>query len=176
MVLTLLLKQLFQLVRLLNSETGTNQIAAGVSLGFVLGMTPVFSLQTLLVFLLLLLFRVQMGAAFVAAFFFKFIAYALDPIFNSVGFLVLSQESLKPTFTQLYNMPVVPWTRFYNTIVMGSGVVSLALTPVVFLITLKLIQSYRVAIYQRIQNNRMMKAIKATSMYQWYVKYEEYYG
>ena len=141
--MTYLLKQIFQLVKLLNSETGTNQIAWGVAFGFVLGMTPAFSLQTILVFLILLFFRVQIGAAFVAAFFFKFIAYLLDPAFHSVGSAVLSMESLKPLFTSLYNMPVVPWTRFYNTIVMGSGVFSLALTPVVFFMTLVLVKKYR---------------------------------
>ena len=123
--MTLLLKQFFQLFKLLNSETGTNQIAWGIAFGFVLGMTPAFSLQTILVFLILLFFRVQMGAAFLAAFFFKFMAYLLDPVFHMVGEAVLSSEGLKPTFTALYNMPVVPWTRFYNTIVMGSGVLSL---------------------------------------------------
>ena len=60
--MTLLLKQIFQLLKLLNSEKGTTQIAWGVALGFVLGMTPAFSLQTILVLLLLLFFRVQIGA------------------------------------------------------------------------------------------------------------------
>ena len=52
----LLLNLLFALVKLLNSETGETQIAAGVAAGFILGMTPAFSLQTLLVFLCLFLF------------------------------------------------------------------------------------------------------------------------
>jgi uncharacterized protein (TIGR03546 family) len=174
--MTYLLKQLFQLVKLLNSETGTQQIAWGVALGFILGMTPAFSLQTILVFLLLLLFRVQMGAAFVAAFFFKFVAFTLDPIFHIVGRSVLQTESLEPWFTTLYNMPIVPWTRFYNTIVMGSGVLSIVLSPVIFLGTLYLVQKYRKNVYERFKQSKFFKAIKATGFYKWYVKYEEYYG
>lgn len=174
--MTLLLKQIFQFLKLLNSETGTYQIAWGVSLGFVLGMTPVFSLQTLLVFVLLLFFRIQMGAAFVTAFFFKFVAYLLDPVFHEVGTIVLSQESLAPLFTQLYNMPIVPFTRFYNTIVMGSGVLSFALSPLVFVISLWAIQKYRQTVYERFKQSKFFKAIKATSFYNWYLKYDEYYG
>ena len=174
--MTYLLKQLFQLVKLLNSEKGTHQIAWGIALGFVLGMTPAFSLQTILVILLLLFFRIQLGAALVAAFFFKFIAFALDPVFHSVGSAVLSMESLKGLFTQLYNMPVVPWTRFYNTIVMGSGVLSLALTPVIFFASLWLVGKYRKNVYEKIKQTKFFKAVKATGFYKWYVKYEEFYG
>lgn len=174
--MTLLLKQIFQLLKLLNSETGTYQIAAGISFGFVLGMTPAFSLQTVLVFLILLFFRVQIGAAFLAAFFFKFVAYLLDPVFHSVGAAVLGTESLKPLFTSLYNMPVVPWTRFYNTIVMGSGVLSFALTPVVFFLSLYLVGKYRKNVYEKFKQTKFFKALKATSIYKWYMKYDEYYG
>ncbi len=174
--MTVILKQIFQLLKLLNSETGTHQIAWGVALGFVLGMTPVFSLQTVLVILLLLFLRVQIGAALLAAFGFKFIAYLLDPVFHEVGHAVLSNAGLKPTFTTLYNMPIVPWTRFYNTIVMGSGVLSLALTPVVFFASLFLIKKYRKNVYEKIRHSKIMKAIKATGFYKLYMKYEEFYG
>ncbi len=174
--MTYLLKQIFQLLKLLNSETGSLQIAWGIAFGFVLGMTPAFSLQTVLVILILLFLRVQIGAAFVAAFFFKFVAFLFDPVFHSVGGAVLSIESLKPLYTSLYNMPIVPWTRFYNTIVMGSGVVSLALTPVVFFLSLYLVNQYRVQVYSKFQQSKFFKAVKATGFYKWYVKYDEFYG
>ena len=174
--MTLLFKQLFGLFKLLNSEKGTNQIAWGIAFGFVLGMTPAFSLQTILVILILLFFRVQIGAAMLAAFFFKFAAYLLDPVFHSVGASVLGTESLKPLFTSLYNMPVVPWTRFYNTIVMGSGVLSLFLAPFVFFASLYLVKKYRVTVYEKFKQSKIFKAIKATGLYKWYSKYEEYYG
>jgi len=172
--MTYILQQFFQLVKLLNSETGTQQIAWGMALGFILGMTPAFSLQTILVFLILLFFRVQMGAAFVAAFFFKFVAFLLDPVFHGVGSFVLEIQALKPLYTLLYNMPIVPWTRFYNSIVMGSGVLSILLTPVIFAVTLIAVQKYRKSVYERFKNTRFFKALKATSFYKWYVKYNEY--
>src|SRR3989344_3974213 len=132
----LLLKQLFQFIKLLNSDTGTNQIAAGIAAGFILGMTPALSLQTILVFFCIFFFRIQIGAAFVSAFFFKFIAFILDPVFHDLGFWFLNLPSLQSTFTSLYNMPIVPFTRFNNTIVMGSGVLSIILSPFVYLAAL----------------------------------------
>jgi len=172
----LLLKQLFSLVKLLNSDTGTNQIASGFAAGFVLGMTPFFSLQSLLIFACMFLFRIQIGAAFLSAFFFSLVAYILDPVFHSVGILALENQGLAPLWTKLYNMPIVPMTRFNNTIVMGSGLLSLALTPLVYWLGRTLIVRYRVTVVARFKETKLWKAIQATSFYKWYYSYDNLYG
>ncbi len=171
----LLLKQIFAFLKLLNSETGSIQIATGIAAGFVLGMTPFFSLQSLLIFLCLFIFRIQMGAAFLAAFFFSFIAYLLDPVFHIVGKAVLTSPALAPTFTTLYNMPIVPLTRFNNTIVMGSGVVSILLTPFVYVLARKAVHKYRATVVARLKSTKFWKALEATSLYKWYYTYDNLY-
>jgi uncharacterized protein (TIGR03546 family) len=175
-VLTILLKQLFNLIKTLNSETGTNQIAIGIVLGMFLGFTPAFSLQTILIFLCLFFFRIQMGAAFLSAFFFAIPAYLLDPVFHRLGMTLLEMESLRPLYTQLYNMPLVPMTRFNNSIVMGSGALALILSVPMFFLTQWLIVKYREKILTRFEKSPFWKAVKATSFYKWYVKYEEIRG
>jgi uncharacterized protein (TIGR03546 family) len=171
--MTLLLKQIFGFLKLLNSETGTNQLAAGLAAGFILGMTPFFSLQSILIFICLFVFRIQIGAAFIAAFFFKFIAYLLDPAFDSVGGVILDMPSLKPLFTALYNMPIIPMTRFNNTIVMGSGVVAFLLSPVVFFASRVLILKYRATVVARFKQTKFWKAMQATSLFKWYYSYDK---
>ncbi|NQZ01662.1 MAG: TIGR03546 family protein [Bdellovibrionales bacterium] len=172
----LILNQIFKLIKLLNSETGTNQIAAGIAAGFVMGMAPAFSLQTLLIFILIFLFRIQAGAAFVSAFFFAFIAYLLDPVFHVMGFKILQIGSLQGLYTTLFNMPIVPMTRFNNTVVMGAGVTSILLVPVIFLLSKILIAKYRKSVLERFKQTKFWKAVKATSFYKWYFKYDELYG
>ncbi len=174
--MTILLKQIFGLLKLLNSETGTNQIAWGVAAGFVLGMSPTLSLQTFLIFLLILIFRIQAGAAFLSAFFFKFIAYLLDPVFASAGATVLEMPSLRGLFTTMYNMPLVPLTRFNNSIVMGSGVTAVVMMPVVFFVSRFLVVKYREKIVKRYQETKFWKAVKATAFYKWYASYDQMYG
>ncbi|MEK6624794.1 MAG: TIGR03546 family protein [Bdellovibrionota bacterium] len=173
--MTLILKQMFSLLKLLNSETGTNQIAAGVALGFIMGMAPAFSLQTILVLLLALIFRVQFGAAGLAAFFFKFIAWPFDPLFDRFGQVILEMDSLHSTLTWAYNLPIIPFTKFYNSVVMGSGVLSFILFPAVFFLARMLIQKYRELIVAKIKDTKMWKAMKATSLFQWYEKYDRLY-
>jgi uncharacterized protein (TIGR03546 family) len=174
--MTLLLKQFYNFLRLLNSDTGTVQIAMGVAAGFVLGMTPFFSLQSVLIFVALFLFRIQIGAAFTSAFFFSFVAYLLDPLFHSVGTQILETQALQGLFTDLYNMPVVPYSRFNNTIVMGSGVVAFVLSPLIFLSAFFGVRQYRVLVVDKIRKSKLWMSLQGTTVYQWYSKYEDLYG
>lgn len=174
--MTLLLKQLFGFLKLLNSETGHNQIAAGIAAGFILGMTPMLSLQTFLVFICIFFFRIQAGAAFLAAFFFAFAGWLLDPVFHNVGIAVLEMPALQGLFTTMYNVPLLPLTRFNNTIVMGSGVITILLSPVVFFVSRSLILKYRVTVVARFKQTKFWKAVQATSFYKWYYTYENLYG
>jgi uncharacterized protein (TIGR03546 family) len=170
----LILKQLFAFIKLLNSDTGNISLAAGMTCGFILGMTPTLSLHSLLIFLILFFFRIQMGAALVTAFFFKFIAFILDPVFHSVGSKVLEMESLQGFFTTLYNLPLIPFTRFNNSIVMGSAVITFALSPIVFILSQFFIVKYREIVVARFKETKLWKAIEATKFYQWYYKYDQY--
>lgn len=174
--MTFLLKQIFGFLKLLNSDTGTNQIASGIACGLILGFAPAFSLQTVLVILLLFLFRIQIGAATVFAFFFAFIAWILDPVSHQIGMAVLEMDALKPLFTEMYNMPIIPFTRFYNSITMGSAVLSICLAPFVFFASRVLIEKYRATVVARFKQTKLWKAMQATGLYKFYAKYDELYG
>jgi uncharacterized protein (TIGR03546 family) len=174
--MSLLLKQIFAFFQMLNSETGTNQISSGLALGLVIGFSPFLSLQTFLVLLLLLIFRIQIGAAFLAAFFFKFIAFLLDPVADSLGRAVLEAPSLRSLFVELYNMPLVPLTRFNNSIVMGSGLMGFILAIPAFFVFRKLVIHYRATVVARFKGTHVWKVLTATKFYKWYSKYQELYG
>jgi uncharacterized protein (TIGR03546 family) len=172
--MVLILKQLFAFIKLLNSDTGNISLAAGMTCGFILGMTPTLSLHCFFIFLILFFFRIQIGAALISAFFFKFIAFILDPVFHNIGGKVLEVESLHGFYTKLYNLPIIPYTRFNNSIVMGSAVVTLILSPIVFLASQYFIVKYRQQVLARFKTTKFWKAVEATKFYQWYYKYDQY--
>ena len=174
--MTLILKQIFGLLKVLNSDTGENQISAGVACGLIMGFSPALSLQTLLVFIIIFLFRVQAGAAFASAFFFAMVAYVFDPVFDNVGQVILEMNSLEPTFKTLYNMPIVPFTKFYNSVVMGAGVVAIAMSPIIFVLTKVFVKKYRATVVAKFQETKFWKGVKATGFYKWYAKYDSLYG
>ncbi len=172
----LLLKQIFNFLKLLNSDTGTNQLAWGLSLGLILGFSPILSIQAFAVFFIIFIFRVQIGAAFLSAFFFKFVAYLFDQPAHHLGKAVLENESLNPLFVTMYNMPLVPMTRFNNSIVMGSMIVSILLLPFALFGFKYLIIKYRATVVARFKGTKFWKGFAATKFYNWYLKYDELYG
>jgi len=174
--MTILLKQLLSLINLLNSDTGSNQIAAGIACGLILGFAPLISLQVLLVFICIFMFRIQIGAALVSAVFFAFIAWLFDPVFSSVGSTILEVESMRPVFSAMYNMPLIPLTSFNNSITMGAGVMSLALAPFIFFASKRLIMTYREQVVQRFKNSRWWKMWTGTVFFKMYSTYEKFQG
>ena len=171
--MSLILKQIFNLIRLLHTEGSVRGIAAGVALGFVLGLSPALSLQSILAIIVLLIFRIQITAALISSFFFKFIAFLLSPAFDSIGRAILEFEPLKPIFTTLYNLPIIPYTQFYNSVVMGAGALSIVLSPVVYMLARFVISKYQKTIAAKFNNSKLIKGLKATKLIQWYLKYEE---
>lgn len=174
--MTLLLKQLLNLIKLLHSENGTTQIAWGLTLGVFLGFSPFFSLQTILVLMILFFFRVQFGAAFLSAFVFKFIAFLIDPLADVLGRWTLEHSSLRSLWTVLYNMPIIPYTRFNNSIVMGSFVFALITSPFLYFMFIYLVKKYRTTVVAKFEESKAYKALKASKFYLWYAKYNDLYG
>ncbi len=174
--MTLLIKQLIGLIQLLHSDSGKNQIASGLAFGVFLGFAPFLSLQTALVLFVVFIFRVQLGAAFLSAFFFKFVAFLLDPVADPIGRSLLEASSLRPIWTQMYNVPLLPMTRFNNSIVLGSFAISILLCPILFFVFRFLVTKYQTHLVQKFEATPFWKAIKATKFYNWYKKYQDLYG
>ncbi len=174
--MTLIFKQIFVFFKLLNSENDTRPLATGLALGVVLGFSPLLSLQGVLILMILFLFRIQMGAAFLSAFFFSFVAFLLDPITDHLGRWILENQHLRPLFISMYNTPFVPLTRFNNSIVMGSALLSLGLVIPLFFLFKSLIEKYRATVVARFKQTKIWKLWTATSLYKFYCKYDELYG
>jgi len=120
------LNLILKLLKPLQSKRKPRNIALGFALGSIIGLTPLWSLHNLLVLFLILVLDVSVFAALFSIIVFSSIAYLFDPFFHYVGyFLLVEVKWLEPFWTDLYNIPVLPWTKFYNTVVLGSLVVSL---------------------------------------------------
>lgn len=174
--MTLLLRQLFKFFKLLNSDTATHSLAWGMSLGCVLGFSPILSFQAFLVFAICFVFRVQLGAAFFSAFFFKIIAFIIDPLADQLGQAVLEWASMRDLFVTLYNMPLIPLTRFNNSVVMGSGIIGFTLAIPLFFGFKVFIVKYRQNVVARFRDSKIWKLWTTTVVYKWYSKYSELYG
>lgn len=169
----LILNQLFKLVKLINSEKGKYQLAFGFALGMMLGLMPGLGLHTFFFIFLVCIFRINLGALMLSWVFFAVVAFPFDPLFHKLGYLILVDgEGLHAFFTKLYNTPLMPWTFFNNTVMMGSFIAGLVLFfPSVALFGF-LIDKYRDSVRASVLGSRFYKALKGTKIYALYKKYE----
>jgi uncharacterized protein (TIGR03546 family) len=168
---------IFKLIKVLQSDVHPGQISLGFALGMIPGLTPVSSPHNLLVLLALLFLRANLSAAVVSWVFFSVLAYGLDPLFNRLGlFLLTGIGSLQGFWTSLYNAPLVPYTRFNNSVVLGSLVFSLLAFYPVYRGGCLMVLKYRETFLERLNRWRVVQIIKASSLYKWYARYSALKG
>ncbi|KPJ77258.1 MAG: hypothetical protein AMJ54_08740 [Deltaproteobacteria bacterium SG8_13] len=160
--------QIARLLKILNSESEPGQISLAFCFSMVAGLTPALSAHNLLVLLAVLLLRVNLSAFLLGWLFFSASAYLLDPIFHRIGLAVLSAAALEGLWTYLYNIPMVRFTRFNNTVVMGSLVFAVAGFVPLYYLSNTLIFRYRDRLLGWVRNTRWMAVVKATRVYSAY--------
>lgn len=150
------------------------QIAAGFCFGYLIGLMPFFTLQGLLLFFVLFLLNINLGAATFAILICSFFAYLLDPVFHNLGYYILVQiPALQNFWETLYNLPVAPLTRFNNTVVMGSFVFGIVTVIPVYFGMRKFVLVYRSGLEERIKKWKIVKMITGSKLYGLYTKIRE---
>lgn len=153
------------------------QVAWGFALGSILGLSPMLTLQGVLVWLIILIIDVNLSAALVALTVFSLMAFLLDPVFHWFGFQVLvNVDALQSLWTSLYNAPIAPLTRFNNTVVMGSFVCALLLFLPVYFGMKRFVVAYRATVGARVEKWKVYQVMKRSSLVQWYQKIRDFGG
>ena len=170
-MIALILKLLQNMVAALNSEGSPFQVAAGIAFGACLGLTPIANLHNVAVFLLVMILNVSMAGFWLGWALFVPVGFLLDPLFDRIGQSLLESGALRPLWTSLTNMPVVPFTNFNNSVVLGSFVFwVVAFVPLLFLAQWG-VARYRASIYERLKKTKFFQAVTASKLYgvwQWF--------
>ena len=171
------LKIIRDFFKILKEGQTSGQIAGGFALGSILGFSPMLTLQGIVVWLILLVIDVNLSAALLALTRCSIVAYLFDPLFHWIGFqLLVNVESLRPMWTWMYNAPVAPLSRFYNTVVLGSFVTALILFTPIFLAMKHFVVAYRTHIHSRLEKWKVYQVINRSSLIQWYQKIRDLRG
>ncbi len=163
-----LLALIQKFIKTLNSEGTPNQIAAGIAIGAVLGLTPLISLHNLLLIALAVMTRVSLPGVMLGWMLFIPVGFIFDPQFNSIGEWLLLHPSLETLWAGWYNAPVIALSNFNNTIVLGSFTGWLVLILPLFLISRIGVIKYREHLYDRLAKTKLFKAVKASKLYKLY--------
>lgn len=120
-----LLKPIKAILRFLRLDANPHYVGIATMFGFLIGFQP-FSLYSVLLFIIFFIIKSDKSAWILSFLFFKIIANLIEPGISAVGSAFLEHiPALIPIWTALRNIPIVPLTKFYNTVAMGGFVIGI---------------------------------------------------
>lgn len=142
----------------LNANVRPGEIAAGLALAFMAALVPGGNLIFLALILLTFFIKINQAIFFVFLGIFKIFIGVFDPLLDSLGFLILNMGNLEGLFTSWINTPLVPWTRFNDTLVMGGFILGFLLLVPLFFFFRFLVLLWRNTIHERIVSSKAYQA------------------
>jgi uncharacterized protein (TIGR03546 family) len=131
------------------------QLAVGVMLGMMIGLVPKGNLIAVGLLVLLFAVRANLATGTIAAVLFSWMGFLFDPISHRMGHAVLSAQLLQPIWAYLYDLPLVPWTSFNNTVVLGSLMLGICLSYPVYRASRRMFEIYQPWILERLKANKL---------------------
>lgn len=163
-----MLTVLAKILKVLNSEDKPWQIAAAVVLAAYMGLTPLGALHNAVLLLLVLWLRVNLTLFLVSFVLFTAIAFAVDPLSNQLGLLLLNAPALQALWTSLYDSTVWRALAYNNSLVLGSFALASLLSVPLFFSVVFVVRNYRERIQQKLQQSRFMHLVKGSKLFSIY--------
>ncbi len=104
-----------------------NRMALATALGICIGLIPKDSLVAYSVALVAMLLPTHLVWLAISSAFFWALSGVFQPLFHKLGALLLTSRGLIPLWDACASLPVIPWTRFDNTVAIGAMASSLLL-------------------------------------------------
>lgn len=165
------MRLLIKFLKAINSEASPWQIAIGIMLGMIVGLTPFWRLHNLFILLLALFFRINFASFLVSALLFSGFAWFLDPLMEGIGESLLLASGLQGLWTALYNSWLGQFSHFNHTLTMGSLVFALVLAPFILLGSCYIVIQYRLRIMAWVNKLWIVKLLKATKLFRLYTSW-----
>lgn len=129
-----MVKKIVKLLKAFNSNVNPAEIAHAFACGAILGLMPKGNLLWVLAFVFILFVRINRPSYLLMILIGAAVSPAFDGFFDFVGYSFLTIPSIAPFFATLLDIPFVAFTKFNNSVVMGSFLCGIALyVPLYFL-------------------------------------------
>ena len=153
-------KWIISTIAALSSNKKTGELAAGVAFGLLLAFIPANNLLWPIILILTMLIKVHQGMEFIWLAIFKLLVPLIDWPLHNLGYAVLNISFLEKFFTWVNNIPLLPFTRFNNTLVMGGIVAGILFWAPAFFLFKFLITKYREKFQEKIEKSKFLSQIK----------------
>lgn len=154
-----MLKRFLKFFKTLNSNSHPGEIAHAVCLGMLMGFLPKDNVTWYILTVFFLFVRINKGAFFIYTLIFSFLAQFLDPLFDKIGYFILTIDKLEPIYATLLEIPFISFTKFNNTIVMGSLLSGIVLYIPVYFISRLFLKLWRNKFAPAIRKSKIISYI-----------------
>ena len=154
-----MLAYIVNLLKALNSNSKPSQIANSFCIGLILGFMPKNNLLWFVVFIFFAFVRINKCGYFIMIIIGSLTAYLLDPLFDQLGYAILTFQPLENFYAAALEIPLVGFTKFNNTIVTGSLAFGLMAYIPFFLLMLLLVSQWRAHIAPAFNDSKVLKTI-----------------
>ncbi len=171
-----MIQSVFKVLKVLNSETHPAQISLGLCFAVIVAFTPKFSLHNIVIYFLILFFRINLSAFLLGGLLFTGLGALLDPLFHRIGLALLTAPGLERLWTAFYNATMWRVENFNNTVVLGSLVSGIVLFAPLYILFNKAVLYYRKNVYAHVQKLKIVKVIKGNDLYRRYQSLKDWGG
>lgn len=165
-----MIKQVFNLAKLLQSNTDPAQIALGAVLGLFFGFTP--SHQTHLILLVLLFFflKINRGAAMLVFPVAKLIyLVGLWQIADQVGYYLLTESPVPAAaWSFVIHAPVLALLRLDHTLILGGMTLAAVIGVPVFIVVMSAVYAYRATFAEKVGRWNVVKMLQGLVFVKWF--------
>jgi uncharacterized protein (TIGR03546 family) len=130
-----------------------HQLGLGCAFGMMIGLIPNESLFVYLLALVAVVSTANLLCLIGSGIVFHFLSGAADQLWHTVGHWVLTLSSLESVWAGLYEIPLMAWTSFNNTVVAGSLIGSLVLFLPVYFVSRAFFARFGKRLYARFLNS-----------------------
>lgn len=151
---------LAKLLAALNANRRPGELGAALACGFLLALIPSANLLWYALLLLFLLFKLHIATMLLTILVVKLAVPLVDPLIDALGHWVLTMPALEAFFTAAASAPLLPYTQFNNSLVTGGLCAGALLWAPLFLLTTRIVRSYRRTLRERIARSRIVLSLQ----------------
>lgn len=159
-----MLKPLKKIIKFLNSETDPSEIALGSILGLFGAYLSPAPLNLIIIIIAALVIKCNLGVFFLCLGLFKALTFATDPLADAIGLKILTLPALEAPFTAVSSVPIAAFTGFNNSVIMGSFILALLLSPLAWFGTVKFTDFYRKKLRDKVKKYKIIQFLSAGSI------------
>jgi len=159
------IKILKKIIKALGSNASPNQLAFGFAMGMILGLTPFWNIHNMLVIFLIAIINVNISTVFLGLAIFGLLAPLFDGLFHTFGLSILQSGALQGMWTSMYESTFFVLTRFNNTLVIGSLIISLILFIPTFFGFKIFAKYYQEKLHPKIEKWKITKFLKGSKIF-----------